>query len=76
LGIVDDNDNPIEFNLEFGTNASGKYTKHGKWAKPVWPKVQNMQGSPPTPYILDDLTNYSDIADAIMYWYLAGPEKA
>jgi len=75
LGIVDDNGNTIEFNLEFGTNASGKYTKHGKWAKPVWPKVQNMQGSPPTPYILDDLTNYSDIADAIMYWYLAGPEK-
>jgi len=75
LGIVDDNGNPIEFNLEFGTNASGKYTKHGKWAKPVWPKVQNMQGSPPTPYILDDLTNYSDIADAIMYWYVAGPEK-
>jgi len=75
LGIVDDNNNPIEFNLEFGTNSTGKYTKHGKWAKPIWPKVQNMQGSPPTPYIIDDLTNYSDIADAIMYWYIAGPEK-
>ena len=75
LGIVDDNSNPIEFNLEFGTNSTGKYTKHGKWVKPIWPKVQNMQGSPPTPYIIDDLTDYSDIADAIMYWYLAGPEK-
>ena len=75
LGIVDDNNNPIEFNLEFGTNSTGRYKKHGKWSKPIWPKVQNMQGSPPTPYIIDDLTNYTDIADAIMYWYLAGSEK-
>lgn len=75
LGIVDDNNNPVEFNLEFGTNSTGRYTKHGKWAKPIWTKVQNMQGSPPTPYIIDDLTNYTDIADAIMYWYLVGSEK-
>lgn len=75
LGIVDDNGKQIEFNLEFGTNCTGRYKTHGKWVKPIWPKVQNMQGSPPTPYIMDDLTNYSDIADAIMYWYLAGSEK-
>lgn len=75
LGITDDNGNPIQFNLEFGTNCTGRYKNHGKWAKPIWPKVHNVQGSPPTPYILDDLTNYSDIADAIAYWYVAGPEK-
>ena len=72
---VDDNGNPVEFNRDFGTNCTGRYKNHGKWAKPVWTKVHNMQGSPPTPYILDDLTNYSDIADAIMYWYIAGSEK-
>lgn len=43
--------------------------------KPVWTRVQNLQGSPPTPYIMDDLTDYSDIADAIAYWYLVGEEK-
>jgi glycosyltransferase involved in cell wall biosynthesis len=75
LGITDDNGNPVEFNRDFGTNCTGRYKNHGKWAKPVWTKVHNMQGSPPTPYILDDLTNYSDIADAIMYWYIAGSEK-
>lgn len=75
LGITDDNGNPIQFNRDFGTNCTGRYKNHGKWAKPVWTKVHNMQGSPPTPYILDDLTNYSDIADAIMYWYLAGSAK-
>ena len=75
LGIVTDDDKPVEFNLEFGTNVTGRYTKHGVWAKPVWAKVQNLQGSPPTPYIMDDLVNYTDIADAIGYWYVIGGEK-
>ena len=75
LGIVTDDGNNVEFNLEFGTNATGRYKKHGVWAKPIWTKVQNLQGSPPTPYIMDDLTNYTDIADAIAYWYLLGSEK-
>ncbi len=75
LGITDDNGKPVEFNLEFGTNCTGRYRNHGKWARPIWPKVHNVQGSPPTPYILDDLTNYDDIADAIAYWYVAGSEK-
>ena len=75
LGIVTDDGKNVEFNLEFGTNSTGKYTKHGVWAKPVWTKVQNLQGSPPTPYIMDDLVNYTDIADAIAYWYLIGKEK-
>jgi len=74
LGLTDDDGNSYSFNLEFGTNISGKYKKHGKWSYPLFPKVSNMQGSPPTPYILDDFTNYSDIADALMYWYLMSNE--
>lgn len=75
LGITDDNGKPVEFNLEFSTNVTGRYKKHGCWAKPIWPKIQTVQGSPPTPYIMDDLIDYKDISEAIMYWYLAGPEK-
>jgi len=75
LGIVTDDGNNVEFNLEFGTNTTGRYKKHGVWAKPVWTKVQNLQGSPPTPYIMDDLVSYTDIADAIAYWYLHNSEK-
>jgi glycosyltransferase involved in cell wall biosynthesis len=75
LGIVTDDGKNVEFNLEFGTNSTGRHTKHGVWSKPIWTKVHNLQGSPPTPYIMDDLTNYTDIADAIAYWYLVGKEK-
>jgi len=75
LGLVDDDGKPYEFNLEFGTNVTGKYKKHGVWSKPLWTKVQTLQGSPPTPYIMDDFVDYKDISEAIMYWYLVGPEK-
>ena len=46
----------------------GKVT-HGEWVKPVWPKVQTMVGSVPTPYIIDDKVDVYDVADAIRYWY-------
>mgnify|MGYP003108994588 CR=1 FL=1 len=75
MGFVDDEGNEIKLDLNFSTNSTGKYKKHGKWVKPLFPKVQNLQGSPPTPYIFDDLVDYKDISDAIMYWYLAGNEK-
>lgn len=42
---------------------------HGKWVKPVWPKVQTMVGSVPTPYIIDDKVHVDDVSDAIRYWY-------
>ena len=75
IGQLDDNGNPIEFNAEFGTNNTGKYKKHGIWAKPVYPVARTIQGSPPTPYIFDDLCTWEDVSEAIMFWYLAGEEN-
>lgn len=75
IGQTDDNGNPIEFTLEFGSNHNGKYKNHGVWAKPVYPAVRTIQGSPPTPYITDDIVKWEDIAEAIMYWYKMGATK-
>lgn len=75
LGITDDDGNQLQFNLEFSTNSTGKYKKHGCWAKPIWANTQTLQGSPPTPYIMDDIIDYKQISDAIMYWYLTGHEN-
>ena len=47
---------------------------HGEWVKPVFPKVQTMVGSIPTPYIIDDKVDVDDVADAIRYWYDKAPE--
>jgi len=41
----------------------------GEWVKPVWPRVQTLVGSIPTPYIIDDKVDVYDVADAIRYWY-------
>lgn len=70
----DENGNWIEFNEDFGSNHAGRYKKHGKWAKPVFPAGINVQGSVPTPYIFDDRCSIPDVADAIKYWYDAGAE--
>lgn len=75
IGQLDDNNNPIEFTAEFSTNNAGKYKKHGIWAKPVYPVSRSIQGSPPTPYIFDDLCTWEDAAEAILYWYMVGPKN-
>ena len=48
---------------------------HGDWVKPVFPKVQTMVGSIPTPYIIDDKVDVYEVADAIRYWYDKTPEQ-
>jgi len=42
---------------------------HGEWVKPVWPKVRSMQGSPPTPYIIDDRADWTEVSEKINEWY-------
>jgi glycosyltransferase involved in cell wall biosynthesis len=65
----DENGEWIKFTPEFATNHTGRYKKHGKWVKPVFPAAINLQGSVPTPYIFDDRADIRDIAKAIMAWY-------
>lgn len=43
--------------------------EHGAWVKPVWPRIQTMVGSVPTPYIIDDKVDVVDVAKAIRDWY-------
>ena len=48
---------------------------HGEWVKPVWPRVQTMVGSVPTPYIIDDKVDVYEVTDAIRYWYDKTPQE-
>lgn len=43
--------------------------KHGEWAFPVWPRVNTLQGSVPTPYIFDDIASYEDFAETLRTIY-------
>ena len=45
---------------------------HGEWVKPVWSRVQSMTGSVPTPYIIDDKVDVTEVSEAIRYWYDKG----
>ena len=48
---------------------------HGEWVKPVWPRVQTMTGSVPTPYIIDDKVDVHEVGEAFKYWYDKTPEE-
>jgi len=75
IGQTDDNGNPVEFSLNFGSNHTGKYKNHGVWAYPVYPTARYIQGSIPTPYIFDDICKWEDVSEGIMYWYLMDNEN-
>jgi hypothetical protein len=74
-GFVDENGNPTQFNLGWGSNHDGRYKTHGKWVTPIFPGARMLQGSIPTPYILADYARWEDCAEAIMYWYMIGRAK-
>ena len=39
---------------------------HGEWVKPVWPRVQTMVGSLPTPYIIDDKVDVEEVVESLL----------
>ena len=59
--------------IKLGTlHSHEKYEGHlefGEWCTPIWPTTSVMAGSIPTPYILDDIVDVVDVANAIKYWY-------
>ena len=75
IGQTDNDGNPVEFSLNFGSNHTGKYLNHGAWAYPIYPSARYIQGSIPTPYIFDDMCKWEDVAICMMYWYIAGKEN-
>ena len=54
---------------------NNKDLTHGEWVKPVWPRTRSVQGSVPTPFIMDDRVDWVDVADALRYWYDKSPEE-
>lgn len=71
----DSEGNWINFDSTITSNHTGHYTRHGTWAKPVYPSNRSLQGSVPTPYIFDDRCKFEDVSKAIEYWYYMKPEK-
>jgi len=65
----------IDFDENFPSNHKGTIRKHGEWAFPVYPSSRTMVGSPPTPYIWDDLCSPEDAAKQIMAVYNLTPEE-
>ena len=65
----------IDFDADFPSNHRGTIKKHGEWAFPVYPSSRSMVGSPPTPYIWDDICRPEDAAEQIKAIYNLTPEE-
>jgi glycosyltransferase involved in cell wall biosynthesis len=65
----------IDFDADFPSNHRGTIKKHGEWAFPVFPSIRTLVGSPPTPYIWDDLCSSEDAAKQIMAVYNLTPKE-
>ena len=65
----------IDFDANFPSNHRGTIKKHGEWAFPVYPSSRSIVGSPPTPYIWDDICLPEDAAEQIKAIYNLTPEE-
>lgn len=75
MGFEDENGEWFTPSAEVPSNHRGTYKKHGEWAFPVFPSTRTLVGSPPTPYIWDDICNPEDAAKQIMAVYSLTPEE-
>jgi glycosyltransferase involved in cell wall biosynthesis len=69
MRFEDENNEWFVPSADVPSNHTGKHKKHGEWAFPVYPSIRTMVGSPPTPYIWDDLCSAEDAAKQIMAVY-------
>jgi hypothetical protein len=75
MRFEDENGNWFTPSSEIPSNHRGTYKKHGEWAFPVFPLTRTLVGSPPTPYIWDDICNPEDATKQIMNVYNLSPEE-
>lgn len=74
MKFKDDKGQWIKLSPEFSSNHLGRYVDCGEWAIPVFPSNLSIQGSPLTPYIIDDRADFRDAAIAIKELYDLGSE--
>ena len=75
MRFEDENGNWFTPSPEVPSNHTRRYKKHGEWAFPVYPSVRSLVGSPPTPYIWDDLCKAEDAAERIKEVYHMSKEE-
>jgi len=75
MRFEDENGNWFTPDEKVPSNHRGTYKKHGDWAFPVFPSIRTLVGSPPTPYIWDDICRPEDAAEQIMNVYKLTPEE-
>ena len=76
MRFLDESGNPIQFNSEWGSNSDGKVKDtHGEWSFPLFPATRSLTGSPMTPYIFDDYSDWNNAAEVLKQVYELGRDE-
>ncbi len=76
MRFLDENGKPIQFNSDWGSNSDGRIKNtHGEWSFPLFPRTRSVTGSPMTPYIFDDYSDWNDAAIVLKEIYDLGREE-
>ena len=76
MRFLDENGKSIQFNADWGSNSDGKVRgTHGEWAFPLFPRTRSLTGSPMTPYIFDDYSDWQDAAVVLKQIYDLGRDE-
>lgn len=70
----DDDENWVNFSDRFMSNSLAFTNHHGRWFYTVYPSNLSLQGSPLTPYIMDERCSPMEVADVIYQLYKTSPE--
>src|SRR3990167_2062886 len=75
MRFIDENNNPIQFTKDWGSNHDGRYIRCGEWAVPLFPIARSLVGSIPTPYIFDSRCLWEHATEALKEVYAMGREE-
>lgn len=70
MRFLDADGNPVKFNKDWGSNSDGKVKNtNGEWAFPLFPTARSLTGSPLTPYIFDDYSDWQEATEVLKQVY-------
>lgn len=68
VGLLKPDGSPVtlaDYTPEWYTNADGRFRHGGEWADFVFPAVRSVNGSPLTPYVLQEFAAVPDVVDRL-----------
>ena len=78
VGLMKDDGSPVtlsDYTSAWYTNADGRFIRHGAWSQIIVPKVRTVNGSPVTPFVLQEYADPEDLTAELLKAYAETREQ-